>query len=437
MDPTRHARSAPRLARRHVVIGMAFLATVIGYTDRVNLSVAAVAMREQLGWSQTQKGLVLSAFFVGYMLFMFPGGWLSTRFGGKGVLGASVLAWSAVTLLTPVSARLSLAALLCARVAIGVGEAGLFPATYDLFSRWLPARERSRAVATVLSGIPVGTVFGMMITGWIVGRFGWPAAFYACGGLGLFWVFVFQRQVDNDPGRDPRVSAAERDLLPRADDPVRSQVPWRALLLRAPVLAIVVAHFASTWILYVLLAWLPSYFRDVQHLTIASAGLWSAAPWITNFAGTHLTVLASERLALRGLRVTTIRKLAQCLGLLGAAGFLLPLREAGSPEVALALLCAATGALGMCNCGFPPAMMDVAPRHGALIYGVSNTFATLPGIVGVAATGWLVDRTGTYSAGFALTAGVGIAGALVFGLLFDARPLLDPPASAEGAASAS
>ena len=81
-------------------------------------------------------------------------------------------------------------------------------------------------------------------------------------------------------------------------------------------------------------------------------------------------------------------------------------------------------------------MMDVAPRHGALIYGVSNTFATLPGIVGVAATGWLVDRTGTYSAGFALTAGVGIAGALVFGLLFDARPLLDRAASAESVASA-
>jgi ACS family sodium-dependent inorganic phosphate cotransporter len=69
-------------------------------------------------------------------------------------------------------------------------------------------------------------------------------------------------------------------------------------------------------------------------------------------------------------------------------------------------------------------MMDVAPRHGALIYGVSNTFATLPGIVGVAATGWLVDRTGTYTAGFALTAGVGVAGALVFGLLFEARPLV-------------
>jgi ACS family sodium-dependent inorganic phosphate cotransporter len=418
------APAASRIPRRHVVVGMAFLATVVGYTDRVNLSVAAVAMKEQLGWSQTQKGLVLSAFFAGYMLFMFPGGWLATRVGGKRVLAASVLAWSVVTLLTPLSAHLSLAALLVARVAIGVGEAGLFPATYELFGRWLPAHERSRAVARVLSGIPVGTVLGMMATAWIVGRFGWPAAFYACGALGLLWVAAFLREVENDPSDDPRVSAEERALVPPSAADSQAKVPWRALLLRAPVLAIIAAHFASTWILYVLLAWLPSYFRDVQHLSIAGAGVWSAAPWISNFIGTHLAAFAADRLAARGVSVTTVRKLAQCLGLLGAAGFLLPLHDVGSPEIALALLCAATGSLGMCNCGFPPAMMDVAPRHGALIYGVSNTFATLPGIVGVAATGWLVDRTGTYTAGFALTAGVGVAGALVFGLLFDARPLV-------------
>ena len=137
---------------------MAFLATVLGYTDRVNLSVAAVAMREQLGWSQTEKGIVLSAFFVGYTLFMFASGWLATRVGGKRVLGLSVLAWSIMTLLTPGSARVSFAVLLAARVAIGAGEAGLFPAAYELFGRGVPPAERPGAIARMLSGIPLGTV---------------------------------------------------------------------------------------------------------------------------------------------------------------------------------------------------------------------------------------------------------------------------------------
>ncbi len=418
------ARSA--IPRRHVVVGMAFLATVVGYTDRVNLSVAAVAMKEQLGWSQTQKGLVLSAFFVGYMLFMFPGGWLSTRVGGKRVLSLSVLAWSLVTLLTPLSAALSLPALIAARIAIGVGEAGLFPASYELFGKWVPAEERSRAVARLLSGIPIGTIAGLMATGWIVAHLGWPVAFYGFGAVGLVWVALFERGVHEEPSRDPRVGPEERARLPPRDGGGPTAVPWRRLLLRAPVLAIVVAHFASTWNLYVLLAWLPSYFRDVQHLTIASAGLSSAAPWLSNFTGTHLASLVADRLVARGTPVTRVRKLMQCLGLLGTAVFLLPLQGAGSPGIALLLLCAATFSLGLCNCGFPPGMIDVAPRHGALIYGVSNTFATLPGIVGVAATGWLVDRTGTYAAGFALTAAVSVVGAVVFAALFEARPLDEP-----------
>ena len=408
---------------------MAFLATLVGYTDRVNISVAAVAMKEELGWSQTQKGLVLSAFFVGYMLFMLASGWLAMRFGGKRVLGLSVLAWSVVTILTPLSAQVSLATLFAARVAIGVGEAGLFPAAYELFARWVPAGERSRAVARIMSGIPLGTIAGVMVTGWLVERFGWPMAFYACGALGLVWFAVFQREVTNDPDDDPRVSDEERARLPPPDAGARTaKVPWRRLLLRWPVLAIVVAHFASTWNLYVLLSWLPSYFRDVQHLTIANAGLFSAAPWISNLAGIQVSAFATDRLIARGVAVTTVRKLMQCVGLLGAAGFLLALRDVGSPNVALALLCAATGAQGLCACGFAPGMMDVAPRHGAVIYGVSNTFATLPGIIGVAVTGWLVDRTGTYSAAFALAAGVSMAGAVLFGLLFEARPLTDDAA---------
>ena len=405
---------------------MAFLATLVGYTDRVNISVAAVAMKEELGWSQTQKGLVLSAFFVGYMLFMLASGWLATRFGGKRVLGLSVLAWSVVTILTPLSAQVSLATLFAARVAIGVGEAGLFPAAYELFGRWVPAGERTRAVARIMSGIPLGTIAGVMVTGWLVERFGWPMAFYACGAVGLVWFAVFQREVTNDPADDPRVSDEERARLPPPDARAHTaKVPWRRLLLRWPVLAIVVAHFASTWNLYVLLSWLPSYFRDVQHLTIANAGLFSAAPWISNLAGIQLAAFATDRLIARGVAVTTVRKLMQCAGLLGAAGFLFAMRDVGSPNVALALLCAATGLQGLCACGFAPGMMDVAPRHGAVIYGVSNTFATLPGIVGVAVTGWLVDRTGTYSAAFALAAGVSIAGAVLFGLLFEARPLAD------------
>ena len=124
--------------RRYVIVAFTFLGCIIAFTDRVNISVAAIAMKDHFGWSQTQKGLVLAAFFVGYLLFMFVAGLLANRFGGKRVVGYSVLAWSIFTLLTPAAATLSFAVLVAGRIGMGVGEAGMFPATYELFDRWVP-----------------------------------------------------------------------------------------------------------------------------------------------------------------------------------------------------------------------------------------------------------------------------------------------------------
>ncbi len=409
-----------------MVVWLTFLGCIIAYTDRVNISVAAVAMKEHFGWSQTEKGLVLSAFFVGYLSFMFVAGLLATRFGGKRVLGCSVVAWSIFTLLTPLAATLSLAPLLVARIGMGIGEAAMFPATFELFGRWVPPTERARAVAWLYSGIPIGTLIGLMGTGWIIGRFGWPMAFYAFGAAGLLWVIAWFKQVQNDPAADPRVGPEERAQLLKARPaagPV-DKVSLRRLLLRTPVAALIAGHFATSWSLYVLLSWLPSYFRDVQGLSIANAGLFSAAPWLAMFAATNLAAVVSDRMIARGVRLTTTRKVMQCAGLVMSAAFLVMIREAHSPGAALALLCAATGALGCTWSGVPPSFLDVAPRHGAVLFGFSNTFATIPGIVGVAAAGWLVDVTGTYSAAFILTAAVSAAGALIFGFFFDARPIV-------------
>lgn len=420
-----------RLPQRHVVVALTFLACVIAYTDRVNIAVAAVAMKEQFGWSQTEKGLVLSAFFAGYLLFMFAAGLIATHFGGKVVLGCSVLAWSIFTLLTPFAATLSMSALITVRMGMGVGEAALFPSSYELFGRWVPAEEHARATARVASGIPLGTLIGLTGSGWLVAHWGWPTAFYIFGAAGLLWAIVWFRRVENDPADDPRVNADERALLSvispssPAKPAVKEKLPFRRLLLRKPVAAIVVAHFASNWSLYVLISWLPSYFRDVQGLSVANAGLFSAAPCLAMFASSNLSAIVCDRMIRRGVGVTVMRKIMLCAGLIISAALLLILREAHSPATALTLLCAATAAVGCTWSGFPAAVLDVAPRHGAVLYAFSNTFATIPGIVGVAVTGWLVDVTGTYTAAFALTAAVGIAGALVFGFLFDSRRILD------------
>jgi ACS family sodium-dependent inorganic phosphate cotransporter len=419
-------RRTPRWGRRHGIVLLCFIAVVIGYTDRVNISVASVAMRDQFGWSQTTKGVVLSSFFVGYCLFMPVAGWLSMQFGGKRALGFAVLAWSAFTLLTPIAAFGPLWVLLAARVGMGVGEAAMFPAAYDLFGRWVPSNERTRAVTALSAGMPLGTIGGLTLTGWIVSTHGWPLAFYSFGALGLAWAIVWFARGRNSPGLDPQLSSPERALLAVNEHkaPDSASLRWWCLLRKRALWAIVVAHFCSNWVLYLLLAWLPSYFRDVQHLSLANAGLFSAAPSLTMATALACGGIVSDALIGRGIGRTLVRKLSTGVGLAGAGTSLFLLPAVQSPTAALVLMCSAMGSLGLTQSGFAPNMIDLAPRRSAIVMGISNTLATVPGIIGVAAAGWLIDLTGTYSAVFFVAAAVCAIGVVTYSVFADARPVL-------------
>jgi len=106
-----------RLQPYHAVVALLCAAVFISYIDRTNISVGAIAMRLQFGWNETQKGVVLSSFYVGYISLMLASGALANRFGGRIVLGAAVVWWSLFTLLTPVAASISLPLLVTARIA--------------------------------------------------------------------------------------------------------------------------------------------------------------------------------------------------------------------------------------------------------------------------------------------------------------------------------
>jgi ACS family sodium-dependent inorganic phosphate cotransporter len=157
-----------RLQPYHAVVALLCAAVFISYIDRTNISVGAIAMRLQFGWNETQKGVVLSSFYVGYISLMLASGALANRFGGRIVLGAAVVWWSLFTVLTPVAASISLPLLVTARIALGLGEAAVFPASMNMIGRRVPVLQRSRAVALVTSSLYAGTVFALPVTGWLV-----------------------------------------------------------------------------------------------------------------------------------------------------------------------------------------------------------------------------------------------------------------------------
>ncbi|HWJ12689.1 MAG TPA: ACS family MFS transporter [Gemmatimonadaceae bacterium] len=400
--PTSPAPGARGWRTWYAVVLLCGAAVLISYIDRTNISVAAIPMQAQFGWSETTKGWVLSSFFVGYLAFMAASGALANRYGGKIVLGTAVLWWSVFTMLTPPAALISLPALVTARIALGLGEAAVFPASINMIGRWVPAANRTRAVTLFSSMLSIGTMISLPITGWLVRDAGWPMPFYLFGAFGLVWAAVWFTTVRS--GRSAHVEPESTDRV----------IPWGQLLRSRAVWAIIVNHFAGNWTLYVLLAWLPSYFKTTFNVSLASAGLLSAAPWAAYFVMGNVSGWVADTLIAAGKSVTFVRKTVEVFALVGSATCLLLLQTATTPAVAMLLMCGAAGTLAFCLAGFAANPFDIAPRHADVIWGLSNTAGTIPGIAGVYITGWLIDRTGSYNAPFFLTAAVGIVGAIVY-----------------------
>jgi ACS family sodium-dependent inorganic phosphate cotransporter len=398
---------------------MAFLSVFVCYIDRVNISMAIIPMAEDLGWDLQTQGLVLSAFFVGYLLLQIVGGRLADRFGGKVVLGTGVLLWSLFTILTPPAAALGIAVLIATRIAMGMGEAVTFPSIYSLYTRWVPLKERSRAVGFTNSGIPLGTVFALVMTPYIVEALGWEWAFYLFGSLGVLWYAVWHRSSASLPSKHPRISSdelAEIAADTTGEEPVVS-VPWKELLRLGPVWAIVVAHFCNNWSLYVLLSWLPTFVNKGLGVDYAAVGWVTMIPHIASFFFLNIAGNIADRLIASGMAVGRVRKLMQTIGFGGIATALFIVGEVESAWMAIAVMSVGNALGAFVTGGFVVNHMDIAPRHAGTLMGITNTAGTIPGIIGVYVSGLILAQTGSWALVFQVAGGVTLFGLVIF-LLF-------------------
>lgn len=406
---------------------LAFVSVFVCYIDRVNISVAIIPMAEDLHWSLQTQGMVLSSFFLGYLVLQVVGGRLADRFGGKVVLGAGVLLWSLFTVLTPPAAMLGIGVLLATRIAMGMGEAVTFPSIYSLYSRWVPLRERSRAVGLTNSGIPLGTVFALVLTPYVVEHLGWPWVFYGFGGLGVLWFVVWQRTVTAVPSIHPHISRAELAEIEAdttSDEPV-VDVPWKELLRLPAVWAIVVAHFCNNWSLYVLLSWLPTFVNKGLGVDYAAVGWFTMIPAMTSFVFLNLAGGLADRLISGGMDVGRARKLLQTIAFGGIAAALLIVGELHTAWAAIAVMAMGNALGAFATGGFAVNHMDIAPRHAGTLMGITNTAGTVPGIVGVYISGLILELTGSWALVFQVAAGVTLFGLVFFLLFASGRKLVD------------
>jgi len=198
--------------------------------------------------------------------------------------------------------------------------------------------------------------------------------------------------------------------------------------LREPsVTAIIVAHMGVNYAWYVVLSWMPTFFVDVHGLKLADNPHLLAAPYMAGFVGLLLTGRVSDALIARGLRVRHARKAAQVGGALGLLFFLLLAASARTAGWAAAWMMLALFFGRAQSCGFWVSMVDVCPETAAKLMAVSNTMATIPGIIGQPITQAILDATGSWSAVFGVGGVLAVAASIVFLALGDDQPVDGKP----------
>lgn len=405
--------------RRYILIVLTFLSVFICYIDRVNISIAIIPMAEELDWNMQTQGMVLSSFFVGYLLLQIVGGRLADRYGGKAILGMGVLFWSLFTIITPPAAALGITVLIMARIAMGMSEAVTFPSIYSLYGRWVPIQERSRAVGFTNSGIPLGTVFALVFTPIIVQRLGWEWAFYLFGTVGLIWFIFWYRMVTSRPELHPGMSTSELEYIQAGATTVDTieTPPLREFLKCAPVWAIIVAHFCNNWSLYVLLSWLPTFVNKGLGVDYASVGWVTMIPHIASFLFLNIAGNITDKLIRNGMAIGKVRKLMQTIGFGGLSIALFFVGEVDSVWLAISIMAVGSALGAFVTGGFVVNHMDIAPKHAGTLMGITNTAGTIPGIIGVFVSGVILELTGSWALVFQVAGGVTLFG-LIFYLLF-------------------
>jgi MFS transporter, ACS family, glucarate transporter len=389
---------------RYKVLGLLFALAALTYLDRLCISVAAPAIIQEFQFTPVQMGYIFSAFTFAYALFEIPSGWFGDYFGTRKALTRIVLWWSSFTMLT--AATVGFKSLFLVRLLFGAGEAGAIPNSASTVSRWFPAAQRGRAMATVCIGHALGAAATPPIVFMLVELQGWRLTFIEFGALGFVWCLGWYWWYRDAPEKHPSVNEAEIQII-REGLPVLQghshKIPWRAFVKSKNIFFLCAMYFAYGYSLYFYITWLPTYLLKARGFTTAGAGFFSALPWIFGAAAFLCGGWITDYLVMRGRR-----KLARCglgaFGLTMSALMLILVALAENPIVAGLLIAVALYFQFLTTPAVWATCLDIGRHRSGVVAGTTNMFGNLAGTLAPIVFGYVLERWGSWTIPFYVAA---------------------------------
>jgi ACS family hexuronate transporter-like MFS transporter len=405
------------MRHRWLICWLLFACMTVNYVDRQVLAVLKPTLQGQLGWSEIGYGNIVTAFQAAYALGMLLVGRFIDRVGTRAGLAVTAALWAVATMLH--GAATSVAGFAAARVGLGVGEAGAFPAGGKAIAERFPPHERSFAIGVFNSGTNVGPIVCPLLAPWLVETVGWRATFVVMGALALVWIAPWLAFT-----REPAAAA------PAARP---SKVPWRALARHRQAWVVFLGKLLTdpAWWLY--LYWIPDFLHRNHGLDLRRMGPPLMTIYALSFFGGIAGGWLSSRLLHRGWSANAARKTTMLL----AALAVIPIVGAASASslwTAVGLIGLAVGAhqafsvnlLTLPSDMFPPASV-------ASVMGIGGLGGGLGGILIAQLAGRILQATGSYHTLFYMAAASYLVALAAIHLLvprLDPAPLLAPAGGA-------
>jgi len=393
----------------------------IAYIDRATLSIANPLIREELGLSVVDMGLLLSAFLWAYAVSQMPAGGFVDWLRPRRALTLGLGGWSLAQIIGGLVGNFW--QFVGARLLLGVGESPQYLTGARVTRDWFNIKDRGIATGVFNCAAPLGTaVAGPLLTVLML-NLGWRWMFIVMGIagtiVGAIWLWFYR-----DPS-DASLSAAEHAYL-TANDEQQSAAQggglreWMQLFRFRTTWGIVAGHFGEVYMLWIYTAWLPGYLEMQRHMSLKTTGFAVSIPFGVAVVGGLLGGWFSDWLVRRGLSPVASRRYPMTISLILVAVFTLwaAFAETNTGAIALISISMFLNQIASTNV-WSVATVACPKKYTASFAGISNCGGYIGAALAPTVTGFIVQYSGSFVPALEVGAGVAVIGAGLFFVLTD------------------
>jgi ACS family hexuronate transporter-like MFS transporter len=399
---------------RWTIVALIFLATTINYIDRQVIGILAPILQDEIGWNDIEYGYIVTAFTAAYALGLLMMGRVIDIIGTKRGYTFALSGWSLAAMGHALAS--SAFGFGSARFALGIFEAGNFPAAIKTVAEWFPKKERALATGIFNAGSNVGAVVAPLVVPWITLTWGWQEAFIFTGAVGLLWLLLWYWLYEK-PEKNKRLSKKELEYIQSDPPDTQVNIPWRQLLKYKGTWAFAVGKLLTDPAWWFYLYWIPSFLNSNFGITLSKIGVPLIIIYVMADVGSIGGGWLSSFFIKHGWSINKGRKTAMLICALCVVPIVFA-SQASSVWIAVALLSLATASHQGWSANLFTTVSDMFPRKAvASVVGLGGMAGAIGGMFIATAAGFILQFTGSYLILFIIAGSLYLLALFIYNLL--------------------